>query len=184
MGAQGGRFVGWPALHQRYWSFEITLTARVAPVDFTLRDGPMMGCSGFFLTFPASGFTCYHVYIRIPDSVFQETKLLGYVSRLPKFFSCSLYSVTDQLKPLQVTIILDIWSLPSKSLPPTTQKGFMLCFQKALYATREWLVRLYWTRRPQWCQSTFPLVDKHSWLEINFFPFFLRKCMDPFVVEF
>lgn len=144
----------------------------------------MIGSGCFFLDYPAIGFTCYpvvHVY-RIPDLYFRNKKLLGYVSAGPNS-SHALVSRrhwSDEANAGDTTLY--------KSTPPPHKKGSCYAFKSLLkshkaggYSSKPFLdpfasamMSIYF---PFGRQTR--LAGNH-----RFFPFFLRKCMDPFVVDF
>lgn len=201
MGAQnGGRFVGSAAiLNQRYWSLEITLTARVAPVDFTfarsrfvgLRDGPMMGCSAFFRD-PAIGFTCYlvlHVYLicicrRNYLATFQgPNSSHALVSR--RHWSVEA-NAGDNVAHISYTcsnpenLITTLY----KSTPHHTKRVHVM-LSKACFRHKPVVSKPFLDPAPAMMPIYFPF-GRQTQLAGNhrFFPFFPRKCMDPFVVDF
>ena len=139
-GAQnGGRFVGSVAsLHQRYWSFEITLTARVAPVDFTLNvqlDWEMVQwvvALLFFVTtqqlvLPATSLFTYTVYLICSSG----TKTTWLRFKAPNS-SHALVSRRHQLKPMQVTMSHTFRILASTSLPSHHTKRVHVMLSKSL----------------------------------------------------
>ena len=121
-----------------------------------LRDGPMSGCTAFFVTtqqlvLPATSLFTYTVYLICSSG----TKTTWLRFQGPKFVPCSRFKASSVEANAGDDVAHISYTCLYKSTLPPHKKGSCYAFKKLAFATSRWLVSLFWTRRPQWCQSTF-----------------------------